>query len=237
MHAGDGIRLSTRGYLVGPPNVDHGSFPKAGLCVTDSTSAPMRLVLGPMLVHRQHSLSAFAIRCVEIEPPGHHEDRTGVKSVDAGIRRRSRTHRVVERQTGTSLGGARSSSGPEWRPISDRIAGCAVRSRTRPCCPSAWSRALVRNHRSPRWWWHARSRGLSRLPRVPGTGPSHHRACQLLSGQSSGCGSWVSSKPDWMRRTPPARPCVWSSVRACPAANHPIRKCNPMRGYVAIRSV
>jgi len=43
----------------------------AGLCVTDSTSTPVRLVFGPVLVHRQITLSAFATPCVETEPPGH----------------------------------------------------------------------------------------------------------------------------------------------------------------------
>ena len=30
-----------------------------------------------MLVHRRHTLSAFAIPCVETEPPGHHVDEPG----------------------------------------------------------------------------------------------------------------------------------------------------------------
>ena len=205
------------------------------VCVQRTPPAPpVRLVFGPVLVHRRHTLSAFAAPCVETEPPGHHWDSRAASQwmLGSGVApelivwwngKRGRPLAV--------LGPAPILNGDQ---NSDRIAGCAVLSRTRPCCPSAWSRAVVRNHQSPRWWWHARSRGLSRLPQVPGTGPSHHRACQLLSGQSYGCGSWISSKPDWMRRTPPARPCVWSSVRACPAAIHPIRKCNPMRGYAAI---
>ena len=54
--------------------MDHGSFPKTGLCVTDSTSTPVRLVLGPVLVHRRCRLSASAPQCVETETPGHHGD-------------------------------------------------------------------------------------------------------------------------------------------------------------------
>ena len=33
--------------------------------------SPVRLLFGPMLVHRQYSLSASAPQCVETEPPGH----------------------------------------------------------------------------------------------------------------------------------------------------------------------
>ncbi len=55
-----GVRLPARTDLKGPSILDHGSFPIAGLCATDSTSTPVRLVLGPMLVHRRHSLSASA---------------------------------------------------------------------------------------------------------------------------------------------------------------------------------
>ena len=54
--------------------MDHGSVPITGLCVTDSTSAPMRLVFGPVLVHRRCRLSASAPQCVETETPGHHGD-------------------------------------------------------------------------------------------------------------------------------------------------------------------
>jgi hypothetical protein len=42
----------------------------AGLCVTDSTSTPMRLAFGPVLVHRRKILSAFVTSCVETEPLG-----------------------------------------------------------------------------------------------------------------------------------------------------------------------
>jgi len=49
----------------------------------------MRLAFGPMLVYRRHSLSASAPQCMETEPPGHHVDEPGGKSVDAGIRRRA----------------------------------------------------------------------------------------------------------------------------------------------------
>ena len=70
----DSVSLSTRGNLVGPPNVDHGSFPNTGLCATDSTSTPVRLVLGPVLVHRGITLSTLAPQCVETEPSGHHVD-------------------------------------------------------------------------------------------------------------------------------------------------------------------
>jgi len=60
---------------------------RAGLCATDSTSTPVRLAFGPVLVHRRITLSAFTTPCVEAEPPGHHVDRPGGQSVDAGIRR------------------------------------------------------------------------------------------------------------------------------------------------------
>ena len=66
----------------------------AGLCVTDSTSAPTRLVFGPVLVHRRHTLSAFAIPCVEPELPGHHGDAPGGMSVDAWTRCRLSPHWV-----------------------------------------------------------------------------------------------------------------------------------------------
>ena len=56
--------------------------------------SPMHLVFGPMLVHRRGILSALAIPCVETEPPGHHEDAPGGKSVDARIRRPARTLRA-----------------------------------------------------------------------------------------------------------------------------------------------
>jgi len=38
----------------------------------------VRLVLGPVLVHRRCRLSAFATPCVETEPPGHHVDSRAV---------------------------------------------------------------------------------------------------------------------------------------------------------------
>ena len=47
----------------------------------------MRLVFGPVLVHRRITLSAFASLCAETEPPGHRVDEPGGQSVDAGIRR------------------------------------------------------------------------------------------------------------------------------------------------------
>jgi hypothetical protein len=63
---------------VGSSILDHGSSPKTGLCVTDSTSTPVRLAFGPVLVHRRCRLSAFATPCVETEPPGHHVDSRAV---------------------------------------------------------------------------------------------------------------------------------------------------------------
>ena len=78
MGAGHGIRLPARCDLDGSPVMDHGSVPNTGLCATDSTSAPVRLAFGPMLVHRRTTLSALAPQCVETEPPGHHGDSRAV---------------------------------------------------------------------------------------------------------------------------------------------------------------
>jgi len=74
VHTGHGIGLPAWCDLDGSSSVDHGSFPSTGLWVTDSTSTPVRLAFGPVLVHRRCRLSALAIPCVETEPPGRHWD-------------------------------------------------------------------------------------------------------------------------------------------------------------------
>ena len=60
VQTGHGTRLPAWCDLDASSCVDHGSGPSAGLCVTDSTRAPVRLVFGPVLAHRQTTLSASA---------------------------------------------------------------------------------------------------------------------------------------------------------------------------------
>ena len=70
---GHRIVVPAMSNLDGSAGADHSSL-RADLCATDSTSTPVRLVIGPMLVHRRCSLSASTTQCVETEPPGHHAD-------------------------------------------------------------------------------------------------------------------------------------------------------------------
>ena len=94
VRTGDGICLPAGCHEVGSPVVDHGSVPNTGLCATDSTSTPVRLAFGPVLVYRRCSLSASTTPCPETEPPDHRHDAPGGQSVDARIRRPARFHRA-----------------------------------------------------------------------------------------------------------------------------------------------